>query len=206
MRQRKDLKAAVKKHGLEAVNSDEELNSVLDETQQERFIQQMQEIANSYMQSWKRMFSWLSLLIMYINILALLGMVPTTRSLVSTWTPRSVTVQFLISPVFLGSGFFGTFVPCAVHASTCILTFLVVIVALRGGSLKLVRLVGLVAFVTWIATSYMYLEHWMWGKHTVLVISLPLLCVAADTYLGARELATQGVAKLAALKYSHKKV
>lgn len=205
MRQRKDLKAAVKRDGINAVNSDEEISGILDEAQQEKFIQSMQAIASDYMHSWKRLFSWLSILIIYINVLALLGMVPHTRQIISLWVPRSVTLQFLISPVWLGSGWFGRTLPLVGQIISTLMIFHVISMCIRGpttGSSRFIRTTGVVSAIAWMAISYRLL----WGKHSVIMLSLPLLCLAADTYVGARDLACRGIEKLSSLKYSHKKV
>lgn len=209
MRQRKDIKQAVKSKGVEAVNSDEELNGILDQAQQEKFIQSMHAIAEDYMRSWGKLFSWLSVLIIYINVLALLGMIPVTRQFFTFWVPRSVTVQFLLSPVWLGSAWFGHYLPLCLQLVSTSLVFHLFFRSLRGplgGLPRLIRFTGLVSFLLWTVTSYCTLETWIWGKHTVIVVSLPLLCIAADTYVGAKDLAFKGIEKLNSLKYSHKKV
>lgn len=205
MRNRKDIKEAVKREGIAAVNSDEEINGILDEFQQERFIKQMRDIADSYMHSWRRMFFWLSILILYINVLALVGMVPFIRNTLSQWIPRSVTIQFLVSPIWLGSSFSGSFIAFILQTLSILVIFIVLSRRIEFVSRRL-KLIGLIALSCWLAISFTYLDNWWWGRQIVLVVSLPLFCVAADTYAGARELAVQGVEKLASLKYSHKKV
>jgi hypothetical protein len=205
MRNRKDIKEAVKREGIAAVNSDEEINGILDENQQERFIIQMRDIADSYMHSWKRMFFWLSILILYINFLALVGMVPSIRNTLSQWTPRSVTIQFLVSPVWLGSLFSGSLIAVILQMLSILVIFFVVSRPIELVARRL-KLIGIIALLGWLAISYTYVDNWWWGRQIVLVVSLPLFCVAADTYAGARELAVQGVEKLASLKYTHKKV
>ena len=190
------------------VNSDEEVNGILDEVQQEKFISAMNQMASDYMQSWKRLFSWLSLVVIYINILALVGFIPLTRSFVAGYTPRSFTVQSLLSPVWVGAEFFGHPWPFCLQFFSVILIFIVAqrsLSSTRGGQ-TLVRLLGILALGVWLFASFKYTENWIWGRHTVLVVSLPLLCLAADTYLGARDLAVQGIEKLTTLKYSHRKV
>lgn len=205
MRQRKELKEAVKREGIAAVNSDEEINGILDEVQQERFIKQMKDIADSYMHSWRRMFTWLSILILYINVLALVGMIPVMRNVFSDFVPRSVTVQFLISPLWLGSSFSSALFPVILQTLSILFNLFVLSRPIEVVARRL-KLITIIALSAWLGMSYIYLDNWLWGRHIVLVVSLPLFCVAAHTYADARELAVQGVEKLTSLKYSHKKV
>jgi hypothetical protein len=212
MQQRKKaaIKAAVKKHGIEAVNSDEELNGILDEAQQERFIRAMHAMASDYIHTWRQMFSWLSILVCYINILAFCGSFPFLRSFFTSWVPKSVTVGALVSPIWLLSGFFGSTIPLIIHASSLLTIFHIMTIVARHqtpGLSRRIRGIGLTSLVVWGIISNVYIEkNWYWGKHIVVCLSLPLMCIAADTFVSARDLAIQGIDKLSALKYSHKKV
>jgi hypothetical protein len=205
MRARKNLKEAVKRDGIDAVNSDEEQRGILDEVQQDKFINAMNDMASDYIRSWKRMFAWLCIIIIYINILALTGFLSPARSVFSAWVPRSFTVQSLLSPIWAGEGFFK-------HAWPFYLQLLSLVAILHiarasfSGSPTPLRVMGVLSLVAWLGTSYLYIDNWLWGRHTVLVASLPLLCIGAETFVSARDLAVQGIGKLSALRYSHKKV
>ena len=211
----KDLTSAVNKRGADAVNSDEEPNAVLDEAQQQKFIEQMELIATQYVQNWRTMFAWLSLLVLYIHVFALLGLVPFTRNIIASWTPRSVTVQFLISPVNLLSAFFSSgALPLLLELIT-----IACIAFIYSRSMQRVpspdalhrfkrinRLIGLALAVLWPFMASKYIENWTWSKYIVIPLSACLLSLAADTFVSGQELTVKGLEKLVAFKYSHKKV
>lgn len=209
----KELTEAVKTKGIEPINSDEEQNMVLDETQQEKFISEIQIIASQYISTWRKLFAWISLLILYVHSLSLLGLVPFTRSLVSLASPRSVTLQFLLSPTFAGASFFGDpLVPIFVQLGSIFIVMLTVRECMQRASLsypsftRVNRILGFTAFCAWTILAYMHAQNPIWGRHLVLSVSCPLLSLAAETFRGAQELAKEGVDKLQTLKYVHKKV
>ena len=207
------LTQAVMKRGLEPVNSDEEHNMVLDETQQEKFISEMNLIATQYIATWRKMFAWTSLLILYVHALSLLGLVPLTRGFLTHLTPQSVTFQLLLSPAFAGSAFFSSpLFPIMLEVLSLSAMMWTIRECLKRPTMSypafssVNKLVGFLAFLFWALLSYVQASNSVWGRHLVLTLSIPLHCLAAETFRGAREMAKEGVDKLDKLKYSHKKV
>ena len=215
MRQRitgAELKVAVEQKGVDVVNSDEEQNGVLDEAQQEQFITQMTMISHEYIQRWKGMFSWLAVFVLYMNSMSLVGIFPLTRHIITAWTPQSVTVQFFLSPAWLAAGFYGHI--WSVLFLQVATLFAVLWISANASAAeppaqfkRINRVIALVSFALWSLLSALTDQpHVFWGRHTVLIVSVPLLSFAAETYLGSRELALGGLDKLNKFKYTHRKV
>jgi hypothetical protein len=202
------------KRGIEPVNSDEEHNMVLDETQQEKFISEMNLIATQYIATWRKMFAWTSLLILYVNAFSLLGLVPLSRHALAILTPKSVTLNLFLSPIYAGSFFFTSpLAPIFVQLASLFSLMWSVKQCMRKSASsyasfsRLNRLLGLGAFSAWTFLAYLYnIPNPFWGRHLVLSLSVPLQALAAETYRSACETAREGVDKLEKFKYSHKKV
>lgn len=209
----KDLTDGVRKSGVDEVNSDEEQNKILDEVQQEKFIEQMTIVATEYVASWKRMLAYTTVVVLYIYSLALVGLLPVTRNIISKFTPNSITVQFLLAPVYVGSCFFNTWLLpallnifsllCVLWTASQCMSPTLIIQSLR----KSIRISAGVSLVTWSWLAHSAgVSSVIWGRHLVLAVAHPLFCFAADTFVSSRELAIEGISKLSQFTYSHRKV
>ena len=208
------LTEAVRANGLEPVNSDEEQNMVLDEAQQEKFVSEMNLVVSQYVATWRKMFAWTSLLILYVNAFSLLGLVPLTRQFLAFLTPKSVTLNLFMSPSYAGSFFFANpLEPIFVQIASLFSLMWTVKQCLRRNASayasfsRVNMLLACIAFSAWTFLAYSYnAPNPFWGRHLVLSLSVPLQAIAAETYEAACETAREGVDKLEKFKYSHKKV
>ena len=207
-----DLKQAVEKEGVDAINSDEEANGVLDELQQEQFIQQMELLVTEYIGRWRAMFAWLSLLVVYIEILNLVGLMPVFRPLTASFEFRSVILNFAISPLFLSQTFFHIW-PLALGVSLmdiCAILWVVSACMRRRQMMglprfsQICRTLGLGSLLMHLLLTYAGNAP-LFGRHFVLTVTCPLLCLTAETLVGSGEAAVEGLDKLSKFKYSHKK-
>jgi hypothetical protein len=201
----KALTEAIKKNGVDVINSDEEQNNILDENQQERFISQMTLIAQDYVATWKRLLFYVYVIVIYIHTLSLIGLL--SPAYLVSWTPSSMTVQLFISPLWLGLSSFSP--SCILPVSLVEIATLVSVYHMHRNdySQKTIRVSGVSGLLVWIALcSFARTGSLFWGRHLVLLVSQPLLCVAADTYVSSKTLAHEGIDKLTKFKYSYKKV
>ena len=179
------LTSAVQKTGVDAINSDEEVNGVLDETQQEAFITQMNLLVGQYISRWKSFFSWTSLLIIYIRILDLIGIMIGNINIEF----KSLFLNLAISPLFLSSSFSFVFI------SIFDLFAIYFIITNRMIYSRMYAFASL--------CIHLYLGGT--GRHLVVAITVPLLCVASETFSSAQSDAKEGLNKLVKFKYPHKK-
>jgi hypothetical protein len=68
------------------------------------------------------------------------------------------------------------------------------------------RFAVLVVAGGWPFLASRYTDNWAWSKYVIIPVSCCLLSFAADTFISGRELTSKGLEKLAAFKYSHRKV
>lgn len=204
-----ELRANIESRGVDAVNSDEDQDGMLDEQQQEEFIKQMTTLVNDYVRRWRSLFAWLSLMITVIHAMAFIGIFPLTATLVTLWEPRSIILQLLMTPFGLCVGFGPTHLLASALAAGTVAAdwgIFVTCTRERHPHLRVIRGVALLVCVVWIALAYMTPNmHPVWGRHTVVLIATPLLAVAGEMFISSRTLATAGLNKLAQFKYSYRK-
>ena len=157
------------------------------------------------------MFSWLGLIILYIHLGNLLGALTPIASVTGLYEPKSLLVAFVLSPLSLSRNFSTATVSTAVlSAVTLVADYWVITQCIRDRRMNpqfkvIERAIGFVTLLAWIVLAVVVGINPFWGRHTVVMVATPLLCVAADTYMSSRELAVAGLEKLGQFKYSYKK-
>ena len=213
------MKQEIKQRGIDAVNSDEEGNAYLDETQQELFVSQMTNLVEEYIARWRSMFAWVALLAIYIHGGCLVGLCPWTRQIATYLSAgESIIVRFIFAPFSLGSGFYSLgWISCVVGltslACDIFITRLCMKSSLEANRESFLRrfraiyaVLSALVFGGWIVSATAAKLQPLWGKHTVLMVITPLLGIAGDTFVSSKILAIAGLEKLNQFKYSYKKI
>lgn len=202
----KALTQSVSEQGVDAVNSDEEQNGLLDESQQELFISQMTLLVGQYVGRWKAMFAWTVLFVSYITLLDMFGMFPPTRWLVTAIEFKSLVLTVAIFPVLISVELFHVW-PLLMIVSVAELaaTFRMWQMVTRPDSQKYaIAYFAVLSLIVRSGLIYMYAAHWG-GRHIVSLFAFPLLCVSAYTLISSQSAANEGLRKLDKFKYHFKK-
>ena len=173
----------------------------------------MEIIAHDYVLTWNKMLTYITYLVVYIYTMSLIGMLPITDIVYTNWTPNSITIQFLLAPLWLGQTLGSlSYLVILVELATLFSIYWIYQEYVSNLSSKLhaqrdIRISGISSFIVWVLLSLFSGVHNMfWGRHLILIVAQPLLCIAADTYVSSSKLAQEGLEKLNRFKYSHRKV
>jgi len=218
-----ELRNDIKRRGVDAVNSDEE-KEFLDEAQQERFVSQMTIIVDEYIARWRSLFAWLSVIVLYVHLGCLIGLLPLTRW-ITTYGPlgsgsTSIIVKIFTAPLTLGTSFYSLGYMSALFGLftlTCDGWIVKSCLSLGAGNnrrsidtfhyRKVYWTMSFVITIGWLLlAASTTMTSLLWGKHTVIIVSTPLLGYAGEIFLSSRSLAVAGLEKLDSYKYSYKKL